>query len=330
MNRPSAALAGCALLVAGCASATVKSSALVPSPSRTAAVAPTGKAFAVAAPAEQLSAISGPAPRDLGPCRPSAIMATARSRQANDGVLGLITIVGRACSLAVNPDRILLLDDAGRPLPVKTTPAGGINPASSIRPDLTEAGGSVAVGFSWTGSYCGHRPVNVQIPALPAAIRIALDGPAPTCAHGNDSRLTPGVVSGPQAPVEPAPTAWTALRARLVIPKTVHEGPVPLSVVLTTTGTTDVSLAAPCPEYIVTISHPDVAGRGFGGGGDEFTGDFGDLCSRTIVVHPGHPLTLAIPSVHYTPEAPWEIGGTFLAQWAIAGVPTASASATIR
>jgi hypothetical protein len=250
--------------------------------------------------------------------------------KANDGVLGLITLVGRACSLAVNPSGIRLSDGSGRPLPVSTDSNDGVNPAFAIRPDLSESEGSVSVGFSWTGSFCGQGPVTVQIPALPAVVRVPLTGPVPSCTTGESSRLTPGVVSGLDAAVEPAPKAWTPLRARLVIPKTVHEGAVPLSVVLTNLGTSDVSLSAPCPSYVLTLDYLTVAGRGFGGGGHEFTGNFGDLCSKPLVVHPGHPLTLTIPSVHYTAEAPWMVGSTFSAHWAIAGVPTAAASAMIR
>src|ERR1700712_2705580 len=116
MNKPSALLAGCALMLAGCTSA---------------AAAPTGKAFAVAPPAELLFPISGPAPLDQGPCQAKAVSATARTKRANDGVLGIITLVGHSCSLAVNPAGIRLLDSSGRSLAVSTTRAQAVNPASS-------------------------------------------------------------------------------------------------------------------------------------------------------------------------------------------------------
>jgi hypothetical protein len=160
-------------------------------------------------------------------------------------------------------------------------------------------------------------------------MRVAVKGPVPACTPGKPGHLTPGVVAGPKAPVEPAPAEWASLRALLIIPKTVREGSVPLSIVLTTTGTKDVSLSAPCPGYLVTLNYPTVAGRGFGGGGDDYVGDFGDLCSRPLVVHPGHALTLTIPSVQYTPEGPWKVGATLSARWAMAGVQTAAADATI-
>ncbi len=281
-------------------------------------------------PGQLLSGLSGPAPRAQGRCRASLVTSSAQTRAAADGVLGVVTLVGRACSLHVNPGGIRLLDAADRRVPVQTPPRSPVNPAFSLRPDISEGNGSVRVGFAWTGSFCGRSPVTVQIPALPAAVRVVVHGPVPACVPGRPGYLIPGVVAGPGEAVEPAPAAWASLRARLVIPATVPEGPIPMKVVLTDIGTADVSLSAPCPSYLASLTYPTVAGRGFGGGGTALVATFGDLCTHPLVVHPGQPLTIAIPAIHYTPEGPWQVGATLSARWAIAGVPTATSNAVIR
>jgi hypothetical protein len=134
----------------------------------------------------------------------------------------VISIAGTHCSPSVDVTRIRLLGADGRVLAVPPGLADMTNPAESLRPDLAEDSGAVWVGFAWTGSYCGPPARSVEIPALPAVIRVPLSGTSPACRKASTSQLIPGVVDRPNSPVEPAPRAWSSLRARLVLPKIVR------------------------------------------------------------------------------------------------------------
>jgi hypothetical protein len=172
----------------------------------------------------------------------------------------------------------------------------------------------------------------VEIPALPAVVRIPLSGASPTCRKVSTSRLVPGVVDYPNAPVEPAPRAWSSLRARLVLPKVVRPGAIPASVVLTNSADVAVSLAAPCPTVTAAVTMPLVPTQGYGGDFGQDGVDGGDLCRSAVVVPAKGSVTVALPSLVTPPQDPrnpWKKGGTLTADWAIAGVPTAHAIATI-
>ena len=251
---------------------------------------------------------------------------------AVDGVLGVISIAGAHCSPSVDVTRIRLLGADGRVLAVPPGVADMTNPAESLRPDLAEDAGAVRVGFGWTGSYCGAPASSVEIPALPAVVRIPLSGASPACGKGNSSRLVPGVVDSPGSPVEPAPLAWSSLRARLVLPKVVHPGAIPATVVLTNSADRAVSLAAPCPTVTAAVTMPLVPTKGYGGNFGQDGAGGGDLCRSPVVVPARGSVSVALPYLVTPPQDPrnpWRQGGTLTADWAIAGLATAHATATI-
>jgi hypothetical protein len=305
--------------VAGCATSAPVTSQ--PAPDR---------GVAVAAPV--VDPPSGPAGQRQRPCTAKDLVSSASLSPAVDGVLGVISIAGTHCSLSVDVTRIRLLGADGRVLAVPAGSADMTNPAESVRPDLAEDVGAVRVGFAWTGSYCGPPARSVEIPALPAVIRIPLRGASATCRNASTSRLIPGVVDAPGSPVEPAPRAWTSLRVRLVLPKVVRPGAIPASVVLTNSADVAVSLAAPCPTTSAAVMMPLVPSQGYGGNFGQDGAFAGDLCRSAISVPAKGSVTVALPHLITPPEDPrnpWQKGGKLSVDWFIAGVPTAHATATI-
>jgi hypothetical protein len=323
-------LTGAALLgITGCASSAALAShePWPPGPFRS---------LAAAAPALSLPAGPGPGLRQRA-CTPKTVVASASLRPAVDGVLGVLTIGGTKCSPSVDVTRIRLLGADGSVLAIPAGTPDGINPAESIRPDLAEDAGSVRVGFAWTGSYCGPPATSVEIPALPAMLRIPLSGASPPCQKVSNSRLIPGVEDSPGAPVEPAPHAWHTLRARLVLPAVVRPGPIFASVVLTNSAAQPVSLVSPCPTYAVDVLIPQVAiptapAHNYDGDVQETGGAAGDLCSAGISVPARGSVTLKLRPLATPPEdstSAWRKGGQLSLEWAMAGVPTAQATALI-
>jgi hypothetical protein len=225
---------------------------------------------------------------------------------------------------------IQLLSADGRPLDVSPGDQAKTNPAESLRPDLAEDAGTVLIGFAWTGSYCGAAAAAVTLPVFPGALQIPLTGSSPSCQKASNSRMIPGSIDYPGRPVEPAPAAWSALRARLVVPKVVQPGAIPVSVVLDNSGAQSVSLAAPCPTYETDVMIPLVP-QGNYGGNEEETGGGGDVCGAAVVVdgHASLTLKLAPVQISLDPRNKWVKGGTVSVSWAMAGVPTAHATAQI-
>jgi hypothetical protein len=272
-----------------------------------------------------------PAPQR--PCQANTISSSAKLSPAADGLLGIITLAGPRCSLQVDPNGMRLLDASGEPLPISFDAGPTTNSAGSAGTDYAQAAGSVRVGFAWTGSYCGPPARSLEIPALPATVRIPLTGAEPACHHSTSSRLIPGIVDRPGAPVEPAATAWQSLRVRLVLPKTVKPGSVPVTVVFTNTGRTNVSLAAPCPTYAIGLTVPTVPIGNYGGTIAQTGGNAGDLCANALVVTPSKPLTVKLPAITALasdPRNPWRSGDTLQLDWTMAGVATAHATAVIQ
>ena len=169
----------------------------------------------------------------------------------------------------------------------------------------------------------------MTVPALPSALHATLHGPLPTCTSGNTGVLTPGVITAAGSPAEPAPPAWDNLQARLIVAPTVHEGPIPLSIMLINRGRKPVSLSAPCPSYAITTSGTSITGRGLAGG-TFIDADSGDLCGDgPLEVPAGRSVTLRAGTTPYEREGPWKKGSTLSIDWAIAGVPTAHATTTV-
>jgi hypothetical protein len=288
------------------------------------------RAYAVAAPPDTSS--GGAAVQKPADCPPNALQTSATTRVSANGVLGLVMLRGNGCTIETDPATIRLVGRDGHVLPVPLSRGNLTNPAGSKRPDIAEYGGNVVMGFAWTGSYCGMAATSVRVTVLTRDVVVPLRGPVPTCRKGVASALVPGVLKEPGQAVEPAPVAWRALRARVVLPSTMGQGPIPLVVVLTTSGKVPVSFADPCPDYLATTSlahGPDghQAISVYGGGGD--------LCGRALVVQPGGGLTLklgtlAFPAFSDLPRTPVLPGDPVTLTWTIAGVPMATATSPIR
>lgn len=267
-------------------------------------------------------------------CVAGGVRATATMRQipagSSYGTAGLLTLRGTHCNLRVDGYVIRLLDASGRDLglPVRGRPSGSPT-AAPERPIVSSA----RLGFTWTGRYCGPRPavVAVTVPGETFALRIPIPSstPIPGCTGDDVSHLVLGTAAT-SGPVMPVPEDWQSLQARLVLPATVHQGPLPLVVVLSTSGTAAVSFAGICPNYAVTASiHTEYTPvhNSFG----YQTAGIGDMCNRRIVIRPGKPVTVALGLVPTdTGGATWWPGSTVHIAWAIAGVPTATASVTVR
>ena len=152
---------------------------------------------------------------------------------------------------------------------------------------------------------------------------IALEGPSPPCVVGLTSSVVPGVIDGPGTPVVPAPLAFEALRARVVLPTTVPRGPVPATVVLTNSSSHDVSLSAPCPTYRVSLTHiVDFA--------DETTFSDADLCSRALIVPARGSLRVPLGQLDSPGLSQSDQGDRITVTWSMAGVSPASASTFVR
>jgi hypothetical protein len=266
------------------------------------------------------------------PCKASDVVTSARLSPALDGVLGVIVVTGKSCSLTVDVTKIRLLGADGRALNVPAGKGNPVNPPDELGSGFAEAAGSVSVGFAWTGSYCGPAANSLTIPLLPATLRIRLVGASPTCRSGNRSLLVSGIVDRPGAPVEPAPRAWLSLRARLVLPAVVKPGPIPASVVLTNSAPAPVSLSGPCPTAAAGMVIPLRPSSGVHGESEAAGSNGGDLCRVNMAVPAKSSLTVQLGKLSAAPEDPrnpWWKGEKLTVEWGMAGVPMAQATATI-
>jgi hypothetical protein len=298
---------------------------LVPArPAPSEQLAAPGSSFAAAAPV--VVPFSGPAAMQRPPCSASAIKADATTTRGANGVLGLISITGTGCSLHLDTTRMRLVDSEGTVVAATNKPPS-VNPGLNGHAFIPEANGSVSIGFAWSGSFCGTAPA-IEMPALPEVVRIPIQGATPECDKAKAGRLIPGVVGYPGQPVEPAPADWQALRARLNLPSHVSEGPISMSVTITNPSDKTISLAAPCPAYTIILSFSTETGRGLAGA-SAVVGSGGNLCDTALELGPGQSVTQPIPDTSYARESPWKVGSQLTAQWAMAGVPTATATAEI-
>ena len=285
------------------------------------AVSTPDRNFAAAIPGDPLS--RGGAGLRQPACRVSQITTSAVTTRSADGVVGVITIIGRGCSLDVSPLKLRLLSALGTRLAVGDSFGNPINPTFSTRPDIPEGYGSIRIGFAWNGSYCGPPAAEIELDLYGQPFPIALKGPSPPCIVGLTSSLAPGIVDGPGVPVIPAPLAFEALRARVVLPGTVPRGPVPVTVVLTNVGTHDVSLASPCPAYRISLTHiVDFA--------EQTTFTNADLCSRALTVRAGGSLRLPLGRQDAPGLVRSDEGDRITVTWSMAGVSPASASTFVR
>gem|GEM_PF-5761778 len=294
-------------------------------------------AFRVAAPILDAAAGPGPAPFQM-PCVPSTVTATAQTRPVASGVAGVVELVGAHCSLHVSVGPTELLDSAGNKLaiPVDTT-ATAVNPAANQRPDVPLGAGIAGWGFSWRGSWCGPVATAVVIAFDAGASRSAssdgerivapLTGPAPPCQGHSDAVLLPGVPGGPTDPVLTPPPQWAGLQATLTLPSTT-DGHTLSGVVVQLRNTTAAPITmSPCPDYTLDIDSTVANGTAM----DEGRGVL--PCTPTAQVIPAHA------AINYHLDArPYDQGGPgnganqgsiLTARFAIAGIPTALATARV-
>jgi hypothetical protein len=314
---PIAVAAAVALVVAGVA--IVRSVTHSAQPAKPAPVLEPDRRFAVQAPI--ISYGGRGAPRLTPPpplCGSTALRATANTRTASDGVVGVITLSGRDCRVDANPASLLLVDSAGKRVPVPTAKH------AQTRTDFyAEDSGSVRVGFAWTGSYCGTATAAVELTVLGKPLRLPLDGPLPSCHGQTGGELVPGSELGPPGAVVPPPATWRVLKADLLLPTSSSNGPVPLTVVLTNTGKSAVSLASPCPTWVAELQ----IANGLIATGNSSAGD---LCTRALIVRPGQPLRLTLGSMPLNSPGMQLTGARVTLSWAISGVATATASTRIK
>jgi hypothetical protein len=319
------------ILVAGAAFAAVVACSSSATRPVTVALPGPDRAYAVAAPPDTSTGGGAvPKPPDCAPNAP--LQTSATTRVAAGGVVGLVTLRASGCALEVDASSIRLVGRGGEALPVVLSHGNPVNPAGSKRPDIAQYAGNVLMGFAWSGSYCGQQAISVRVTIVSRKVLIPFQGPVPSCRKGVSGTLVPGVLKEPGQAVEPAPVAWGALRARVVLPAATGQAPIPLVVVITNAGKVPVSLADPCPDYLTTTSlaHGKAGHQAisvYGGGGD--------LCGHPLVVKPGVPLTLklgtlAFPAFSDLPRTPTLPGDPVTVTWSMAGVPEASATTHIR
>ncbi len=305
---PLAAAAAVCAVVAGVAVAIAASRDAGRPPQLPATPAPvTNRSYAVGLPPFFLG-LGGPALQMYPACARGLVAASETTVGAVDGVVGVLSLAAQQCSLTPDAKSIALLDAKGRRLAVKTSAGNPVNAAAALRSDTP---GSLRVGFAWTGSWCGPRPAFVEIAVRGEAVRARYTGPVPACRKESSGKLVPGIVGYADTPVEPAPVAWQALRAQVVVPTTRAGGKLVVAVTLTNPTRDDISLASPCPTYAMTVSY-ESSGSEVGGGGD--------FCDRALVVKAGGSITLrpAVPAD--SPVRALAAGDHIIVTWSMAGV----------
>lgn len=265
-------------------------------------------------------------PPPLPPCRLRAIRSTAQLRPTIGGVVGVVTATAHNCHFPIRMAPIALVS-GGRPMSgIPLIPnSDRTNPATDFaEPAL--AVGQISFGFSWTGSWCGERAQAVRLSFGRETFDVPLSGPQPRCVNGNsDSALIRGTAGGIGEPVQGAPPAWRALTAQLTIrPNSYHSALTRLRVTVTNGSAEAVSLN-PIPTYIIGVV--DALGDGTS---EEIAAPLPFLSSRLVV--PAHgTLTLDLPRVSYAPDRRgFRTGYPITVTFAIAGVPNATATTTVR
>lgn len=321
---------------------TTAAPALSPNPStsgsRGGATVP-DSAFAVAAPVLH---IGGPLGRQQPPCLSAEVTATAKTRRVPGGVVGVVRLRGRACSLAGLGAPYLLLDARGIALGIPV-PQGAVavNPPGNGRPDLALGAGDAAWGFAWTGTFCGEPAAAVVLPLSPRVgepaterVTAALTGPSPRCTQGLvGSTFQPGVPGGPTDPVLPVPADWSALRLNVLDSGASTVAALTgLRLRVTNTGDADV-LLTPCVAYSGVVSGPVLDQGSAGPAGYPATelGTGGRIACgpEPLVVPAGSSVQVRLADVDLTNSG--FVAGTKVAvKIAIASIPTAITTVILR
>jgi hypothetical protein len=260
--------------------------------------------------------------------------ATATTHKAADGVLGVVTIVGRTvhsrigrrpCSPAYGYGPSALLDAAGHRLDV-TAMSGHVTTNQPATFPYAVTATPEVWGFAWRGSWCGSKATSVVMPhdksryakrPVPRLV-VHLHGPQPTCQSGSNSTLTPGIAGFKHDPVQTPPADWSALRARLHVPalhRKVRIGG--LAVTLRNPTSQPIALS-PCPTYRIGVT------RAHSG---EMTGETALACTANSVVAANG--SMRVPLDFHT-AASSHVGRTLHFTFAMAGFPSATAHGKVR
>jgi hypothetical protein len=212
--------------------------------------------FTAAPPMLNLS-VHGPAGIRQPRCSADQIDATAQLRRFSYGVAGVIELRGQNCSIPMYSHPAALASADGRlDVPATTTDQVGEN----VRPDLAFDLGKVALGFAWTGSWCGPTPTDVVValterpnadPERVPSLTVPMTGPALECDAGSDSSLILGAPGRIGDPVLPPSAAWSALTARLIPAYQVSDSD---AVFVELSNDTDADIVLdPCPEFRLVV-----------------------------------------------------------------------------
>lgn len=186
----------------------------------------------------------------------------------------------------------------------------------------------MAVGFAWRGSWCGSPAARLRLTAVDGAtggrtvVSVPLTGGSPSCAasRAGSGYIVPGLIGGPESPVQPAPPAWVSLRATIELPATARgDEPVSYRIRLENTGDRPVTLS-PCPAFS-TLHWGNALS-----GGLQVIGGGGELPCGRVIVPAG---VLQVPLTFDARQNPYG-RGVVQVEWAMAGVPTAEGRVRIR
>jgi hypothetical protein len=269
---------------------------------------------------------------------PADVTATAETRPIASGVAGVVELIGAHCSLHISTWSTELLDSSGTDLAVAMdATVTTVNPALNQRTDVPLALGSVGWGFTWRGSWCGPKAVAVVIaldanPSQPASgppdqIVAPLTGPAPPCRGHSAAVLIPGVPGDPTDATLTPPPEWAGLRATLTLPATT-DGHTLSSAVVQLENTTAVPIViSPCADYALDIENSTAGGTALQGGGGALP------CPQSPEVVPASgTISYDLGAQTYDEGDPGggaNEGSTVTASLAIAGIPTARATARV-
>lgn len=308
---------------------------------------PGSRSFFAPPPSSQFPISIPPPIANVPKCKAGQIESVAFTKPAPGGVLGVIELEGtkfyrakpfgmRRCRLPLSKGPRSLLAADGAALDVPRGRPDSVNPANNFLAGSALRDGKAAWGFGWYGSYCGPAPryLVMKLRAGLGVLHVPYDGPVPTCAaqpaDSGTSVLVDGPAGGPAAAVEPAPRSYRDLRTSArFIGTTTTKGPAPVEVSISDTSQQPVPLV-PCPEYLVQTA--DRTGNQPHGGSLVIDGATPG-CNRTdLVVRPDHPITFRLSRTELAPGTHFAAarGSTFDVRVAMAGMPTAEVSTTVR
>jgi hypothetical protein len=267
-------------------------------------------------------------------CTPRQISATAATRKTDDGVLGVIRLVGAVvkhpdglalrCTLPIARGPSALIGADGRRLSVPLSGGDRTSRPANPRPDLALNNGNAIWGFAWLGSYCGAPARAIEFPLRhvgAAPLRIPLHGPQPGCQPATGtSTLIDGIPGAPGQPVQPPRPEYSNLRLTGQIePGTTGDQLAPIDLTLRTIGSAPITLD-PCPAY----AGRDQGTAHTGGFSGPISSGYLPCTRHAAVIRPGHPLHWTIPATSFRQSGPGSAaipGSTVYVQLGIAGVP---------